>query len=148
MIVLRRAILLALVCLAVPVCFPDFLTSIGAPIIFGLYIVILLGIVFASAILSVLPFSRSKIVNAFIDIVFMVIAAIILMMFLPQNDGIKPWQKIQQGKYPTKAQIYRGLSKVGIGTPQDWKEEFKDNVNTAQKGIKKVEQVIVKENKQ
>ena len=148
MIVLRRAILLALVCLAVPVCFPDFSTSIGAPIIFGLYIVILLGIVFISAILSVLPFSRSKIVNAFLDIVFMIIAAIILMMFLPQNDGIKPWQKIQQGKYPTKAQIYRGLSKVGIGTPQEWKEEFKDNVNTAQKGIKKVEQVIVKENKQ
>lgn len=146
MVILRRAILLALVCVAVPVCFPDFPFSAG-PVIFGLYIAILLGIVFVSAILSVLPFSKSKIINAFLDLLFMVLAAIIIMMFLPQNDGVKPWQKIQQGKYPTKAQIYRGLSKIGIGSPKEWQEDFKDNMSTAQKGLKKVERVVVKENK-
>ena len=147
MVILRRAILLALVCVAVPVCFPDFPFSAG-PVIFGLYIVILLGIVFVSAVLSVLPFSKSKIINAFMDIVFMIIAAIILMMFMPQYDGVKPWQKIKQGKYPTKAQIYKGLSQIGIGTPKDWQEDFKDNVGTIKKGVKKAESVVVKENKQ
>lgn len=147
MVILRRAILLALVCVAVPVCFPDFPFSAG-PVIFGLYIAILLGIVFVSAVLSVLPFSKSKIINAFLDILFMVIAAIIIMMFLPQNDGVKPWQKVQQGRYPTKAQIYRGLSKIGIGSPKEWQEDFRDNMSTAQKGLKKVERVVVKENRQ
>ena len=147
MVILRRAILLALVCVAVPVCFPDFPFSAG-PMIFGLYIVILLGIVFASAILSVLPFSKSKIINAFMDLVFMVIAAIIIMMFMPQYDGVKPWQKIKQGRYPTKAQIYKGLSQIGIGSPDEWKDEVKYNVNTAKKGVQKVERVVVKENKQ
>ena len=147
MVILRRAILLALVCVAVPVCFPDFPFAAG-PMIFGLYIAIMLGIVFISAVLSVLPFSKSKIINAFLDIVFMVIAAIIIMMFMPQNDGVKPWQKIKQGKYPTKPQIYRGLSKIGIGSPKDWQEDFKDNMNTAKTGIKKVEKVVVKENRQ
>ena len=144
MIILRRAILLALVCVAVPVCFPDFPFSAG-PIIFGLYIVILLGIVFISAVLSVLPFSKSKIINALMDILFMIIAAIILMMFIPQLDGVRPWQKIKQGRYPTKAQIYKGLSKIGIGSPKEWQEDFKSNVNTAKGGIKKVEKVVVKE---
>lgn len=147
MVILRRAILLALVCVGVAVCFPDFPFSAG-PMIFGLYIVILLGIVFVSAILSVLPFAKSKIVNAFLDIVFMIIAAIILMMCLPQYDGVKPWQKVKQGRYPTKAQIYKGLSQIGIGTPKEWQEDFKDNMNTAKSGIKKVEKVVVKENKQ
>ena len=90
MTILRRAILLALVCIAVPVCFPDCPFSAG-PVIFGLYVAILLGIVFISAIVSVLPFAKSRIVNAFLDIVFMVIAAIIIMMFMPQTDGVKPW---------------------------------------------------------
>lgn len=147
MTILRRAILLALVCIAIPVCFPDCPFSAG-PVIFGLYVAILLGIVFISAIVSVLPFAKSRIVNAFLDIVFMVIAAIIIMMFMPQTDGVKPWQKVKQGRYPTKAQIYRGLSKMGIGSPQEWKEDFKDNMNTAKKGIQKVEKVVVKENKQ
>ncbi len=147
MVILRRAILLALVCVAVPVCFPDFPFTAG-PMIFGLYIALLLGIVFISAIVSVLPFSKSKIVNAFMDIVFVIIAAIIVMMFMPQLDGVKPWTKIQQGKYPTKAQIYRGLSKLGIGSPTDWKEDFKDNVGIVQKGVKKAESVVVREPKQ
>ena len=147
MVILRRAILLALVCVAVPVCFPDFPFSAG-PVIFGLYIVILLGIVFVSAVLSVLPFSKSKIINAFMDIIFMIIAAIILMMFMPQYDGVHPWQKIKQGKYPTKAQIYKGLSQIGIGTPKEWQEDFKDNVGTIKKGVKKAESVVIKENKQ
>lgn len=147
MTILRRAILLALVCVAVPVCFPDFPFSAG-PVIFGLYVAILLGIVLISAILSVLPFSRSKIVNVFFDLLFMVIAAIIIMMIMPQTDGVKPWQKIQQGRYPTKAQIYRGLSKIGIGSPQEWKNDFQDNMNTAKKGIQKVEKVVVKEQNQ
>ena len=145
--ILRRAILLALVCVAVPVCFPDFPFSAG-PVIFGLYVAILLGIVFISAIVSVLPFAKSKIVNVFLDLVFMVIAAIILMMFMPQNDGVKPWHKVQQGRYPTKAQIYRGLSKIGIGSPDKWQSDFKDNMDTAKKGLKKVEKVVVKENNQ
>ncbi len=147
MVILRRAILLALVCVAVPVCFPDFPFSAG-PMIFGLYIAILLGIVFVSAILSVLPFAKSKIVNAFLDIVFVIVAAIIVMMFMPQLDGVHPWTKVQQGKYPTKAQIYRGLSKLGIGSPQDWKDDLKDNVNTVKKGVKKAESVVVKEQNQ
>lgn len=147
MVILRRAILLALVCVAVPVCFPDFPFSAG-PMIFGLYIVILLGIVLVSAVLSVLPFAKSKIVNAFMDIIFMIIAAIILMMCIPQYDGVHPWQKIKQGRYPTKAQIYKGLSQIGIGTPKEWQEDFKDNMNTAKSGIKKVEKVVVKENRQ
>ena len=37
---------------------------------------------------------------------------------------------------------------MGIGSPQEWKEDFKDNMNTAKKGIQKVEKVVVKENKQ
>lgn len=144
MVILRRAILLALVCVAVPVCFPDFPFSAG-PIIFGLYLVILLGIVFVSAVLSVLPFSKSKIINAFMDIVFMIIAAIIVMMFMPQYDGVRPWQKIKQGRYPTKAQIYRGLSQIGIGSPKEWQNDFKDSMNTAKQGIQKAEKVVVKE---
>lgn len=147
MIILRRAILLALVCVAVPVCFPDFPFSAG-PIIFGLYIVILLGIVFISAVLSVLPFSKSKIINAFMDIVFMIIAAIVIMMFMPQYDGVHPWQKVKQGNYPTKAQIYRGLSKMGIGSPKEWQEDFKDSVGTVKQGVQKAEKVVVKEHKQ
>lgn len=147
MIILRRAILLALVCVAVPVCFPDFPFSAG-PIIFGLYIVILLGIVFASAVLSVLPLSKSKLINAFMDIVFMVIAAIIVMMFMPQLDGVRPWTKVKQGRYPTKAQVYRGLSKLGIGSPKEWQEDFKDNVGTVKKGVQKAERVIKKEKNQ
>ena len=147
MVILRRAILLALVCVAVPVCFPDY-PNTAAPVIFGLYIALLLGIVFLSAILSVLPFARSNAANTFFDIVFMVIAAIILMMFIPQTDGTKAWDKVKAGNYPTKPQIYRGLSKIGIGSPNEWKEEFKDNMNTAQQGIKKVEKVVVKENRQ
>ena len=147
MIILRRAILLALVCVAVPVCFPNFPFSAG-PVIFGLYVAILLGIVFVSAIVSVLPFAKSPIVNVFLDLVFMIIAAIIIMMFLPQYDGVKPWQKIKQGNYPTKAQIYRGLSRIGIGSPERWKDDFKDNMDTAKQGIKKVEKVVVKENRQ
>lgn len=145
--ILRRAILLALVCVAVPVCFPDFPFSAG-PVIFGLYVAILLGIVLISAVLSVLPFSRSKFVNVFLDLIFMVIAAVIIMMIMPQTDGVKPWQKIQQGKYPTKAQIYRGLSKIGIGSPQEWKDDFHDNMNTAKKGIQKAEKVVIKEQNQ
>ncbi|MBR4508915.1 MAG: hypothetical protein IKP23_05580 [Elusimicrobiaceae bacterium] len=147
MIILRRAILLALVCVAVPVCFPDFPFSAG-PMIFGLYIAILLGIVFVSAILSVLPFAKSKIINAFMDIVFMIIAAIIIMMFMPQYDGVHPWTKVKQGRYPTKAQVYRGLSRLGIGSPQEWKDDFKDNVGTIKQGVKKAENVVVKEHKQ
>ena len=147
MIILRRAILLALVCVAVPVCFPNFPFSAG-PVIFGLYVAILLGIVFISAIVSVLPFAKSPIVNVFLDIVFVIIAAIILMMFLPQYDGVKPWQKIKQGHYPTKEQVYRCLSRIGIGSPERWKKDFKDNMDTAKKGVQKVEKVVVKENKQ
>ena len=146
MVILRRAILLALVCVAVPVCFPDFPFSAG-PVIFGLYIVILLGIVFVSAVLSVLPFSKSKIINAFMDIVFMVIAAIIVMMFMPQYDGVHPWQKVKQGKYPTKAQIYKGLSQIGVGSPKEWQSDLKDNVGTIKKGVEKAERVVVKENR-
>ena len=147
MVILRRAILLGLVCLAVPVCFPDFPFSAG-PLMFGLYIAILLGIVFVSAIISVLPFAKSKIINAGLDIIFMIIAAIIVMMCMPQLDGVKPWTKVKQGQYPTKAQIYRGLSKLGIGSPTDWQEDFKDNVNTVKKGVKKAESVVVKEHNQ
>ena len=101
MIILRRAILLALVCVAVPVCFPDFPFSAG-PIIFGLYIVILLGIVFISAVLSVLPFSKSKIINAFMDIVFMIIAAIVIMMFMPQYDGVHHLLHQPQRHHPAR----------------------------------------------
>ena len=147
MLILRRAILLALVCVAVPVCFPYFPFSAG-PVIFGLYIVILLGIMFVSAILSVLPFSKNKFINACMDVVFMVIAAIIIMMFMPQSDGVKPWHKIQQGRYPTKAQVYYGLSKIGIGSPKEWEDQMQEGRSSAKKTINKVERVVEKEIKQ
>ena len=79
------------------------------------------------------------------DIVFMIIAAIIVMMFMPQYDGVRPWQKIKQGRYPTKAQIYKGLSQIGIGSPKEWQDDFKDSMNTAKQGIQKAERVVVKE---
>ena len=65
-----------------------------------------------------------------------------------QYDGVHPWQKVKQGNYPTKAQIYRGLSKMGIGSPKEWQEDFKDSVGTVKQGVQKAEKVVVKEHKQ
>lgn len=94
------------------IAFPD---SGGMGIIFF----IVSSLLWSGAAAASLLLSRilTKDWKAFILAVFVLACAACSLGFLPQNDGVSPLDKLLDGRYPGKLDVYKGLMRLGIDYP-------------------------------
>lgn len=144
MLILWRAILLALLHVAVLICFPYYpeYAILTVAIIYIVSVAVMAGI---TVLLTLLWVGRFWFFNRILDIVMLVLVGIILLFLMPQTNGSVPFDSVSKGQYPTRAEIETGMHKLGIGTPKELKKELEGTVQDVNRGIGAVHEIIRKE---
>lgn len=55
--------------------------------------------------------------KAFTLVAFSLACAFCSLSFFPQKDGVSPLDRLLDGRYPAKTDVYRGLRRLGIDYP-------------------------------
>ncbi|MDD2773824.1 MAG: hypothetical protein PHP45_09045 [Elusimicrobiales bacterium] len=131
----RRLLLLLLLHLAFFVCFPD-TGPFGLVYGWGSFalwcLVVVLTLVPLEMIGSVFPG-----VFLLCDLVVLCGAGWLLAATMPQADRIAPYEKIQSGRYPTRADIRKGLAAFGVDLPKSFEQAKLSDINIPKFNLKK-----------
>ncbi len=144
MLILWRMLLLALLSLAVLVCYPYY-QAYGIVTVFFVFMAAVAAMILLTWISSLLYLSRSKLFNFLFDVVMCAAMILLLLIFIPQEGARRPLEKLQKGIYPTERDIRYGLSKLGLGEQSDaLKKEIKDTAEEFRDGVNQIEKIIHK----
>lgn len=143
MLMIWRFILLLLIFLGAMVCFPDYPNT--TPItIFIMFIISFISVLVLTFVFSLLFLGRSHVFNCLFDLIIILVVGYFLLNIMPQTDGVSPYDKIMNGKYPDKQQVERGLKKLDF-TSNGIKEDVKKTKEDLDRGIGEIQKVISKE---
>ncbi|MDR0953541.1 MAG: hypothetical protein LBM71_05140 [Elusimicrobiota bacterium] len=126
--VLWRVILLAILHFGVLICFPNY-TNFAPITVFIIFLLCSAGAIAISSLLSIFGV-RGFLINRIVDMFILLGAALILLTFTPQSDGVTPFDKVMNGRYPTQHDIDKGLAKMGLGSVEEIKQEVSGKVDT------------------
>lgn len=110
-----RLVLLAALHFGVLVCYPDY-TAFAPVTVFIVFLLCGAGVIALSGLLSMMGLNKSVAMNFLFDIVMIVVAAVILLVYTPQMSSVRPFDRVAKGQYPTQNDIDRGLAKFGLGS--------------------------------
>lgn len=145
MLIIWRGLLLAVLHLAVLVCFPDY-TPFAPVTVFIVFLISMAVVIAATGLFSAMGANKSFAGNRFMEVVFLIIVAIILLMAVPQKDNTSPFDKVKNGRYPTKSDINRGLAKFGIkGLDKDVQKALDSTANSFNYGLNEAKSVVNKQ---
>ena len=113
MTIVWRLMLLAALHLGVLICFPDY-SSFAPVTVFILFLLSCGGMVAATSMMTAIGLHKYFFMNRMMEFIMLVIVAIILLIFTPQIGGVRPWDKIMKGQYPSRHDIDRGLARFGF----------------------------------
>ena len=143
MLIIWRFILLTIIFLAALVCFPDY--PHNTPItIFIMFIISFVAVLVLTFFASLLFLGRSHIFNCLFDLAMILIVGYFLLNIMPQTDGVSPYDKVRNGKYPTENEIKKGLRKLNL-TTGGIEKDFKETTQELNKSIDEIQKVITKE---
>lgn len=123
MMLIWRVILLVICTFLVVVCFPYYPQSAGMVVLLT-FLLFLIIIIIVSAFLRLVMLAKSHVANAVVDVLLMIAYTWVLLFFLPQNDGVTPYEKLRKGEPPTRTDIDIGLMRFGLGTTEEIKTEL------------------------
>jgi len=139
-----RILLLALLHFGVLVAYPEY-TEFAPITVFIIFLVSCAAMVAATGLMSLLGLNRYFFMNRLFDAVMIIIVGLVLLIFTPQTSGVRPYDKVMKGQYPTKNDINRGLAKFGIKGV----DEVKSGLNTAAgkigEGLNEAKTVVAKQ---
>jgi uncharacterized membrane protein len=145
--ILWRVLLLAALHFGVLVCFPDY-TDFAPVTVFIIFLLSTAGMIAATSLMSMMGLSGYFFMNTIFDVIMVIIVGVILLIFTPQVGGVRPFDRVMNGQYPTRNQIDRGLKRFGLGGID---KEIQKTVDSAAKDIKhgfgEVKSVVVKEDR-
>jgi hypothetical protein len=75
------------------------------------------------------------------------IVAVILLMFTPQANGTRPFDRVMNGNYPTKDDIDEGLAKFGLKNVDAISGDINSAARKIDDGLQDAKSIIVKENR-
>jgi hypothetical protein len=139
-----RTALLAALHFGVLVCFPDY-TAFAPVTVFIIFLISPAAMVAATTLMSLIGLGRYFFMNILFDIAMVAIVAFILLIFTPQANGVKPFDRIRNGNYPTKHDINRGLAKFGLKDIENIKSNLDSAANKIGDGLKDAKAVVAKE---
>lgn len=143
MLIIWRFILLTIIFLAALICFPDYPQT--APItVFIMFIISFVAVLVLTFFSSILFLGRSHVFNCIFDLAMILVVGYFLLSIMPQTDGVSPYDKVKNGKYPTESQIKKGLKKLDF-TTEGLEEDIKKTSKELNKGIGEIQKVITKE---
>ncbi len=106
----RFALLLSLL-LGVLICFPNYPLSawmfIGSALALGIVVIMVVSFIFAISGLD-----RFASFNHVITLILLIGFGYVLLWYLPQEGDVKPIDQLRQGKFPTQADIVRGVKQL------------------------------------
>ena len=144
MTMLWRVMLLAALSFGVLIAFPDYTTF--APVtVFIIFLFSCGAMVAATTLMAMTRLNKYFIMNRVFEIIMLIIAAIVLLIFTPQTGGVRPWDKVKQGRYPTESDINRGLSKFGLKDVKHVQSTVGGVARKVGEGLEDAKAVVVKE---
>lgn len=145
MIIIWRFILLLVVFLAALICFPDYPNTALVPV-FMMFMVSFTAVLILTFIFSLLMIGKSNTFNHFFDIIIVLVIGYLILISLEQTDGIKPFDKLRNGNYPTEETIIKGVKKLNFKS-SDIEKEIKNTTQELKNTTDKIERIVVKEAK-
>lgn len=146
MLILWRALLIILSCLAVAICYPYYAN--GAITIMLTWAAIAFCIMaLLTVITKALYLGKSHIFNSFLDIALVICFIYILLNIFPQQDGSTPYMNLKKGIYPNKQDIQIGLENLGFTKRKESLEQLQNNINELTSGLNKIKTLIPQEHK-
>ena len=143
MLIIWRFILLTIIFLAALICFPYYPQT--APItVFIMFIISFVAVLVLTFFSSIFFLGRSHVFNCIFDLAMILVVGYFLLNIMPQTDGVSPYDKVKNGKYPTESQIKKGLKKLDF-TTEGLEEDIKKTSKELNKGIGEIQKVITKE---
>jgi len=146
MLILWRALLIALCCLGVMICYPYY--ADGAVTIMLTWAVIAFLIMAVLTIITkAIRLGQSHIFNALLDIALVIAFLFVLLNIFIQLDGTTPYTRLKQGILPTSEEISVGFENLGLTERKEAFEKLHDNINEFTKDIGQVKTLIQQEHK-
>ena len=146
MLILWRGVLIALSCLAVVICYPNYADN-ALRIMITWAGIAFVAVTILTIITKILFIGRVHFFNTLLDIAIVIIFLYILLNIFPQINGKSPYSRLKKGIYPTMNDIDKGLSKLGLRTSKETMQEMKDGVEEVSNNINEVKTLILKEYK-
>lgn len=143
MIILWRFLLLVLLFAAALICFPDYPNTTPLTL-FIMFIASFIAVLIITFVSSILLFGRSHVLNCIIDLAIVLIVGYFILNIMPQTDGVSPYDKVRNGKYPTESQIKRGIEKLDF-TTGDLEKDIEKTAKELNEGIGEIQKVVAKE---
>lgn len=144
MLILWRACLIFLCCIAVMICYP-YCTDKALTIMYtwaGMAFVIVIFLTWLSKILIV---GKSHIFNTIFDMAIIIGFLYVLLNIFPQLDGQTPYKRLKKGRYPTLQEIDVGLANFGFTTRKETIKELQNNFDEIKGNVNEVKTLILKE---
>jgi hypothetical protein len=142
--ILWRAVLLAAVHFGVLLCFPDY-TAFAPATVFIIFLVCVAAMLAETSLMSLIGLGRYFFMNLVFDVIMVAAAALILLIFTPQNNGVRPFDRVMKGHYPTKQDINRGLAQFGLKSVDEVKTGMDSAARKINDGLSDAKSVVAKE---
>ncbi|MDR1124106.1 MAG: hypothetical protein LBL61_05915 [Elusimicrobiota bacterium] len=142
--ILWRVLLLAALHFGALVCFPDY-TAFAPITVFIIFLISCAAMVAATSLMSLTGLGRYFFMNRLFEIIMLVAVAAVLLIFTPQLNGTRPFDRVMAGNYPTKRDIDRGLAKFGLKSVNEVQSKINSAAGKIGDGLNDAKSVIVKE---
>lgn len=146
MLILWRGVLIALSCLAVVICYPNYADN-ALRIMLTWAGLAFVAVTILTIISKILFIGRLNFFNFLLDIAIVIAFLYILLNIFPQVSGKSPYSQLKKGIYPKTEDIDKGLSKLGLRTSKETVQDMKDGVEQVSNNINEVKTLILKEYK-
>ena len=144
MTIVWRVFLLVVLHVGVLIAFPDY-TEFAPITVFILFLLSCGGMVAITSLMSIMGMGRYFVMNRVADIVIVVISGAILLLFTPQLGGVRPWDRVMKGQYPTQSDIDRGLAKFGIKEVKHVQNKLGAAADKVGSGLQDAKSIVVNE---
>ncbi|MDR0734294.1 MAG: hypothetical protein LBG16_00985, partial [Elusimicrobiota bacterium] len=142
--ILWRVLLLAALHFGALVCFPDY-TAFAPVTVFIIFLISCAAMVAATSLMSLTGLGRYFFMNRLFEVIMIAVVAAILLIFTPQLNGTRPFDRVTAGRYPTKHDIDRGLAKFGLKSVNEVQSKINSAADKIGDGLNDAKSVIVKE---
>jgi len=139
-----RIFLLAALHFGVLVAYPEY-TAFAPITVFIIFLISCAAVIAATTLMSIVGLGKYVVMNFIFDVVMVIIVGALLLMFTPQASGVRPFDRVVKGQYPTKSDIDRGLAKFGLKSVDHIKSGLDSAAGKIGDGLSDAKNVVVKE---